>query len=382
MNYSQKYFDEIFESMLDDSLEKGLISHAEEFKDYIANQQDISNYYVLDKSVIAEMFAKFYESLTSVYDSNNIEIATGEDLDNIGNIVGVIRPPATNAMVNLTFTAPAPVSSTPVSIAENVIVRTENNIQYRTIEEINIPVGESECTVQAIAVNPGVSSKVGANTLTIVVSDLDTNLSVNNPLASSGGKDEYTDDEYRELLLVWPLIHLKGSEEAYMNYFANFDGIDGYKLVPNWDGSGTMKIILDPGTTYQLNLAYNELQESITQATEDIVMFSPTEKPIDIYAVCNVDIDRINPYSETEKEIIASKIKESIRIFVDGGYRNDGVWYPGLMIGEDFIPHKLAVFLDNEISELKDINFTHPTDYVSISDEEICVSNDIVIEMI
>ena len=91
MNYIPKEYEEIFEQMLNDSLEKGLISHAEEFPSFIANKEDISNYYVMDKSVIAEMFSIVYEDITNVYNSINIEIAEGEDLDNIGAIVGVPR---------------------------------------------------------------------------------------------------------------------------------------------------------------------------------------------------------------------------------------------------------------------------------------------------
>ena len=53
-----------------------------------------------------------------------------------------------------------------------------------------------------------------------------------------------------------------------------------------------------------------------------------------------------------------------------------------IILGEDFIPHKLAVFLDYEIPELKNIEFNYPEDYVRILDEECGVSNEITIEMI
>ena len=180
----------------------------------------------------------------------------------------------------------------------------------------------------------------------------------------------------------WKLINLKGSFEAYENYFANFNGIDSYRIVPNWNGTGTIKCILDPGTDYQLNLAYEELQDSITQATEDIFMSAPINKYINIYAIVNVDIDQVNPYSTIEKSVIQAKIITAIKIFIDGGYRANGEWYGGLYLGEDFIPHKLAVFVDEEIPELKNITFKYPEDYVPIQDEEIGVSNEITIEMI
>ena len=77
-----------------------------------------------------------------------------------------------------------------------------------------------------------------------------------------------------------------------------------------------------------------------------------------------------------------TKVITAIKVFIDGGYRADGSWYEGLYLGEDFIPHKLAVFLDEEIPELKNITFNYPEDYIPIADEEIGVSNEITIEMI
>lgn len=381
MNYEEKAYEEIFEEMLNDSLEKGLISHAEDFASFIANQDDISNYYVMDKSVIAQMFAKAYTYISATYESAKIEYAEGNDLDDIGKIVGIPRPGATYAEAEVTFYISEAIEED-INVSAGVIISTEDNIEYRTLENIFIAAGKTETTVQTIAVESGVGSKVIENSLTRIVDDLEIQIGCNNSKPSSGGTEEYTDDEYRYLLLNWTKIYIKGSDEAYENYFANFDGIDSYKIVPNWDGTGTVKVVLDPGTPYQLNGAYEDLQNTITQATEDIVMFSPTSKFIDIYAIVNVDIDQLNPYSSVEKDAIKARIITAIKCFIDGGYREDGSWYPGLVLGEDFIPHKLAVFLDDEISELKNISFNYPEDYISILDEEIGVSNTITIEML
>lgn len=381
MNYEEKSYEEIFESMLEDSLEKGLISHAEDFAAYVADKEDISNYYVMDKSVIAEMFATAYESITSVYESAKVEYAEGNDLDEMGKIVGIERPPATYAEAEVTFRLSQSIEED-LNIPAGIIVSTVDNIEYRTLENLFIAADGTEATIPCIAVEPGVSSKVIENSLTRIVDDLEVQLTCTNDKASSGGTEQYTDDEYRYLLLNWTKIMIKGSDDAYENYFANFDGIDSYKIVPNWDGTGTVKVVLDPGTPSQLNQAYDDLQGSITQASEDIVMFSPISKYIDIYAVVNVDIDQLNPYSTVEKDEIRARIITGIKCFIDGGYHVDGSYYQGLVLGEDFIPHKLAVFLDDEIPELKNITFNYPEDYIPILDEEIGVSNTITIEML
>ena len=65
-NYSPKNFEEIFRNVLDDMLERGMISHAEDFDSIIANQEDISNYYVMDKAAISLMFERAYEDATKI----------------------------------------------------------------------------------------------------------------------------------------------------------------------------------------------------------------------------------------------------------------------------------------------------------------------------
>lgn len=387
MNYAQKTFEELFESVLEDSVENGLISHADDFLDLIENREDISNYYVMDKSVIVNLVSSIiYPDITSVYESAKIEYAEGIDLDDIGVTKGIPRPPATSSSVEATFrllTSWDNITEDYIEIpAGEVTLVSDDGIEFETVEDLYLVNGNDTVSIQCISKETGSDTKIPSNSLVNIKEDLEYDFVVTNENASSGGDDEYSDDEYRYLLLNWFKIHLKGSLEAYENFFANFDGIDGYKLVPAWDGGGTMKIILDPGTPYLLNKAYTEIKESVCQGDEIIHMFPPTEKIIDIYAEVNVDIDQLNPYSDVEKTDIRNRILQSIKVFIDGGYMFDGEYYPGLQLGEDFIPHKLAVFLDDEISELKNITFTTPDNYIQILDEEIGVTGNLTIEMI
>lgn len=381
MNYEEKTYEEIFEAALEDSIANGLVSHASDFESFIANREDISNYYVMDKSVISYMFRQAYEAMTLVYNSVDLDLATGIDLDKIGEKLGIPRPLDTKASVQVIFILQDTELVNDINLDEGIIVSTDSGIQYETVEPLYISTEDTKATVQCLSVEAGSKVKIAAETITTVVDELGYNFNVINPTASYGGNDEYDDDDYRELLGNYRKILIKGSEEAYEEFFANFDGIDGYKLIPNWDVTGTMKIILNPGTPYLLNLAYEKIQSEVTQATEDIVMFAPVEKYIDIEASVNVDIDQINPYSELEKEDIKSRIITAIKVFINEGYRTDGTWYNGLDVGEDFIPHKLAVFLDEEIPELKDISFKTPSEPITILDEEIGVTNNIFIEM-
>ena len=379
---TQEHYREIFKKKLDDAVDYSLISYDDNFVDYIENREDISNWFVMDSSLNAERIAELFEYITQVYLSSKLEVtskagniltaATGKDLDSIGKLVFCPRPEATKAGVELTFTLGRELTSD-VTEAAGLQVSTKSGVVFETDEELYFAKGATECKVHASAVNPGTASRVVANSLTRILSRLENihvTVKVTNLASASGGSDVYSDDDYRELIKHWIEVHLKGHHYAYINYFARTDGIDGYNLIPNWDGTGTIKIVVDPGDAYTLNKIYDEINNDVTQESEAIVLMAPVLKTVDVYAVCNVDIDTLNPYSTNEKADISSKIVAAVNVYIEN-----------MRLGEDFIPHKLGVYLDKVIPELKNIEFSHPEAPVTISDEEKCVAGEIKIVM-
>lgn len=384
MTYTQKYYEEIFLSNLENAFDSGLISHDEEFTAYIKSKQDISNFYVMNLSVFSDGIDDVYYDMTDVYNSNKVTLALGDDLDySIGDAIGCLRPEATRASVIVEFTTDN--YDVVKTIPEGILVSTTDGVTYITIEEVDLPPNTTTIEVQAMAVESGMTSRVLADTLTRFVSDAtEESIGVNikrvtNPSSSSGGSNTFNDEEYRELLLNHRKENIKGTWQSFEKFFDEYDGLNSYKLIPNWNGSGTLKIVLDPGTPYQLNDVYNKVVSGVTQIDDDIAMFSFEPVPINIYATCNVDIDLINPYSSVEKETIKSRIIDAIKLYIDGNVTR----YTGLKIGEDFIPYQLGVFLKEEklIPELKNITFEYPTAPITILDEQKGVANDIVIEM-
>lgn len=384
MTYAQKYYEEIFLVNLENAYDNGLISHDEEFMTYIKSKQDISNFYVMNLSVFSDSIDDVYYDMTDVYNSNKVTLALGEDLDrSIGDSIGCLRPEATSASVLLEFTTEE--YDTVKTIPIGIQVATKDGVTYSTVEEVDLPPYTTTISVQANAVEPGMASRVLAGTLTYFVSDtseesIGINIkSVTNPSSSSGGTNTLNDEEYRNLLLNHRKENIRGSWEALEKFFTEYEGLNSYKLIPCWNGSGTLKVVLDPGTPYQLNDVYNKIISGVAQFDDDISMFSYEPVPINIYATCNVDIDLINPYSSVEKEAIKSRIVDAIRLYIDGNVTQ----YSGLRIGEDFIPYQLGVFLKEEklVPELKNITFSYPTAPITIRDEQKGVANDIVIEM-
>lgn len=368
---THEHYKEIFEKKVSDGQEYALISHDENFLDYIEKREDISNWFVMDSSLNAERLAEIYEDINKVFLSSKVQVksrnglfidaAEGSDLDDIGKLFYCPRPMETYAGVELTFNLSKALTED-VTEPAGVQVTTKSGVIFETAEELYFAAGSTEASVYAYCVTPGVKGNVVAGSVNKIVSrfkNINVNANVINLNPSAGGKDACTDSEYRELILNWIKVHLKGHYYAYVEYFKRTDGVDGYNLIPLWDGSGTIKIVVDPGDAYTLNRIYDELQKEVIQANESIVLMAPVLKSIDVYAICNVDIDNINPFSNTEKQDIANKIQTAIVNYIED-----------MRLGEDFIPHKLAVYLDNEISELKNITFDYPEGPVTISDEE------------
>ena len=377
MNFTQKFYDEIFLKGLTNSYEQHLISRQEEFLQYIANKEDIENFYVMLLSIHSEWLSDAYEQMKLYRDGDFINTATGSDLDNIGERCGIQRKQASYAYTDLVFTL-TKTQEADYTIPAGVIVRNKRGNSYKTDTSAVIPVGESSVTVTAYSTVPGVRGKADKNTLTMIETSSNkitlTGVKVTNPSSSSGGEDKQTDTDYREYLKNWTIIQQKGNEWAYKYYLNQYDGLDGYGLLPCWDGAGTVKVIVDrSGNTDPdfLNNLYNDLQDNCCLFDDDVTVVDAVKKNIDVSIVVDVDIDQLNPFSRTEKDEISKRTVSAVKLFIDGGYRSDGTYYKGLTIGEDFIPHKLGVFLDNEVPELKDVQFNYPLEYISLSDEEI-----------
>lgn len=357
VNYKEKDFDRIFKEMIQDAYRYKLVSSDEHFLDYINNKQDIENMYVLLLSVYAMQTSEFYEELTKVYNSNDIDKAKGRDLDILGSKVGVPRPQGRKSSVTLRFSCSPNVS---VKIPKGTVVSDGKGTSYYTVEEGNIILGKETVDVGALSVDVGYNTHVGRNTLKYIErtnNSFDVNVSVTNPKGSSGGRGEYSDDEYRELIRNWTRSHIKGTKEAYELFFSYYDGVESYRLVPKWDGTGTLKVIIDPSDDWIINDVSEKLLQNVQLFDDDVYVTGAINRIIDVNAVANISIDNIEEYSSSEKELIRQKVVNAINVYIDGGYRNNGKYYTGLLIGEDFIPLQCAIFVLQEVPQLKSIDF-------------------------
>ena len=354
VNYKEKDYDEIFLSMIKDAYVNGLVSTDERFFDYIQNREDIENMYCLFLSVYAFENSQIFEEMTKLYNSNDIDKAQGKDLDIIGNKFGIPRPGARKSSVELLFTINAIDPTLDFNIPQGTIVSTVKGKNYYTVEPAVITHGQLNTSVQAKSSSDGYDSRVDKDTLTVCGLD---GVSVTNPKGSGGGRGEYTDKEYRQLIKNWAYSHIKGTKEAYDLFFAYYDGVDSYRLFPKWDGGGTLKIIVDPADDWILNDLSEKIAENVQLIDDDVYITGAIERRIDVAVNVNVDIDNAQYYSVDEREDIAERVQKAVKLFIDGGYRKDGRYFQGLRIAEDFVPFQCGMFIAAEVDEVRSVDF-------------------------
>ena len=354
INYKQKDYETIFYELLTDAYTEGLLSNDEHFIDYIKNRDDIENSFVLNMSVYSLKDAHQYEDMTKIYISNDIDLATGEDLDILGDKCATYRPQATKSAVELVFTIPSALDYD-YTIPQNTLVYTDEGISYSTVEDATIIRGEYSTRVEALATMNGGGSRVEPFTLNYCESD--RNITVTNPKGSSGSHESYNDDQYRQLLRNWTYSHIRGTKEAFEEFFANYSGLDDYRIIPRWDGPGTLKIIISPSDDWIKNDLYNQLSEKTFLLIEDLMITGAIQRPIDIDCTINADIDQSVDYSSTDYETLRGLVERALTVYVNGGYRRDGTYYNGLGIGQDFVPFKAGIFINEEVPEIMSVDF-------------------------
>lgn len=355
VNYKEKDYDQIFLDMMTDAYIYQLISTDENFLNYIKNRQDIENMYCLFLSVYAQENSQIFEEMTKLYNSNDLDKATGNDLDVIGNKFGIPRPSAKKSSVELLFTMKK-TQDTDYIIPQGTVVYTDTGHNYYTVEDAIIIRGQNTTTVQAMSSDNGYNSRVDHNTLNNCDSLNDT-VTVTNNKGSSGGRDVYNDTEYRELIRNWSYSHIKGTKEAYDNFFSYYEGIDSYRLFPLWDGAGTLKIVVDPSDDWILNDIKEKISSNVQLIDDDVVVVGAIPRSIDLKLNINVDIDNAQYYSVDEREEIATLVEKAVKLYIDGGYRRDGTYTPGLKIGEDFICFQCGVFIASEVPQVRSVDF-------------------------
>lgn len=190
-------------------------------------------------SANAVEFEKSYAEMQLILDAAFPQTSWGQYLTMHAEAHGVIRKKATKSKVAVKLTG---VENTIVPIG--ITVATEDGKLFKTIEAVNIgPNGNAK--VLAESVDTGKDSHVESSTITEIVTNVEGLKSVINEEASYDGFDEENDkDLLQRLLFKVRQPATSGNAYHYMQWAQSVNGVGQVKVLPLWNGAGTVKVLL------------------------------------------------------------------------------------------------------------------------------------------
>lgn len=190
-------------------------------------------------SANAKEFEKAYAEMALIIEASFPQTSWGDWLTKKAEEHGIIRQEATNSSVILTITGQAG-----VAVSEGALFSTNDGKNFITVETKKI---ESTGTVdiKAQSQDVGTSCNVDAETITKIPMSIYGVSAVTNKNSAYDGFDEETDEELLERLLFkvrQPAT--SGNKNHYVIWATNVEGVGGVKVLPLWNGNGTVKVII------------------------------------------------------------------------------------------------------------------------------------------
>lgn len=332
--------------------ELGLITVTDELLKQLVAGEKTENQYILDLATHNFALEPFTDALTSIWESIDINLASGEALDCLGRLFNVTRFPAQPGMVDVVF-------SVELHEPEDIHIPAGTRVWcdgldgsygvYVTSEDATLPSGVMSGSVRCENSEYGVCTPLPEECVTRLEG---FDFTVTNPNAGTGGRNIEEDKDYRERIREWSSGLNKGTRQCIDNYLGMYDGLDSYALVPLYDGVGTLKIVCD---TLESNL------EQISSDVHDNCMLIADVPPLcvlpDSTTLSTLELtltkgDGVISYTNDE---LTSLVEAQTRAFVEGGLKRDGTNIRGMGIGEDFIPSALIRYLLDSFPELVNV---------------------------
>lgn len=194
----------------------------------------------------AKEFEKAYAEMDLMMDAAFLQVSWGKYLDYLGEeLAGLTRRAATSAKVTLTISGTAG-----VTVPAGSLFATEGNTNFTTDNAAVIGDNgtvEADATAQA----SGSGGNVAAGTITKIPVSIYGVSSVTNASAAHDGYEEETDDALRDrILFAVRQPATSGNVYHYVEWATAVSGVGAVKVLPLWNGNGTVKVIVVDANKY------------------------------------------------------------------------------------------------------------------------------------
>lgn len=358
---------EILSLMIQDAQQSNLISVSDNVIEQALNGTNTENQYLLDLATHAYILSLFTQDLQEIYDGTDISTARGNQLDIMGNLVNVPRIPGQPGRVSLDLWLDV-ASDMEVYIPagtrlliDNLVL--ESYIEYTTDTEVIIPAGSTtgvvtaSSNVVAFQTELPPESVLGLEGYPLV--------NVLNSARGTSGRNIESDDDYRRRILLWPLKAQRGSKSCLDAYLSSYDGVIQYKLLPRYDGVGTLKIIL--------NCLSSIIDDVADGVNENCMLFTDEQVVCEEYTPVDITVDVVvttsnDSWNATGQEVLAM-VRDHTLSYVNGGRLRQGGETLGLGIGEELNISQLVTSLHNAFPEFTSISCTSNASGVDVDEK-------------
>lgn len=259
-----------------------------------------------------------------------VETADGEWLDKHGAnpLIALPRESGEMGSGTVTFTIPETTTSEVVIPIDTVLVSEETGLQFVTLADTIISVGETTATASVECLTEGTDGNAESGTITLIEdsNSLYNGLTVTNEESFTGGIDYEEDEEYRERLLAYIRKDDFGSIGYYENLCNNIDGVHDVLLIdyPNY----TKKILVNGNIKPTPTSVILEVTEVVSDINNIVVGHSfIVDTPTYVTKNLTVNLNVTVEVSETD-------LLELLNAIFDGGEALNGPSFDGLGIGE------------------------------------------------
>lgn len=298
---------------------------------------------------ISDMMASLmleHRELTDLnYRMSMIHTAEGEFLDNFGDPAGVHRYGSSPSQGEVTFNRLNTESTNQIIIPDGLVVSTEDAISFvvdNDGENITMDSGVNNVTCNVLCEQEGAYTNVLPETVTLIMNDLASQLSVTNVSEMSGGRDIEGDDDYRSRILLSPFAVPAGTLGWYENVALTLESIHDVKVEKGLTQvEKDIKIIYNPVDWSDTSIALNDLTEIFAMkeydaagVTLDFILCSPVPVLTGENVVYFALLLDINYTIDMVKDSVIEKINQ---------FNDDA------LIEIEFNPGSLASIIENEI---------------------------------
>jgi uncharacterized phage protein gp47/JayE len=312
-----------------------------------------------------------YIQLNNVYNSAFVDLATGQSLDYVVSVLGIVRNPAKKATGYITFKRSTP-ASFDISIPQGTIVSTrpvigETPIQFSTDIPATLPAGQTSVTVPITALKGGSSGNLSSNTLTFMSTPPYGIETCTNLQPTSGGVDKESDDSLRQRAKHALETAGRGTSNAIKYAVLSVSGIRDCMVMDMKRGIGTIDVMV-VGDSYPLNTSI--LQEVYDKVMEykaagiDARIVVPETIFIDVGVTATLSVQP--GYEETQ---VINSVISNISSYINT-----------LKLGEDVLRNKILAAIMNTDGVL-DATLTSPSSNIVITDTQIAKAGTITIKV-